>query len=155
MTAVALNSVPPHLAGMAGATTDMLRDLGFALGPVVVGAVALSGAGSAFTANLPGAGLTPGEAAVAGEAARAGGPIAVDGLPPGAPGSTAHGLALDALGSGFGTACPVCGVAAAAAAALTAFGMTGIRARRSSEDEASGVLPSAPDDRTPDPAVAR
>ncbi|MFC8391330.1 hypothetical protein [Streptomyces sp. CB02400] len=33
VTVVALNSVPPHLAGMAGATTDMLRGLGFALGP--------------------------------------------------------------------------------------------------------------------------
>ncbi|MFI2508853.1 hypothetical protein [Streptomyces sp. NPDC018972] len=89
MTAVALNSVPPRPAGMAGATTDMPRDLGFTLGPVVVGAVALSGA------------------------------------------------------------------AAAVAAALTAFGMIGLRARHSSADETSGVLPSAPDDRTPDPAVAR
>lgn len=72
VTAVALNSVPPHLAGMAGATTSMLRDLGFALGPVVVGAVALSSAGSAFTANLSGADLSPGQAAAAGEIARAG-----------------------------------------------------------------------------------
>ncbi|WP_254395768.1 hypothetical protein [Streptomyces sp. AC512_CC834] len=72
VTAVGLNSVPQQLAGMASATTNMLRDLGFALGPV-----------------------------------------AVNGLPPGAPGSAAHGLALDALGSGFGTAFLVCAVAAA------------------------------------------
>ncbi|WP_201263047.1 hypothetical protein [Streptomyces sp. CB02400] len=45
-------------------------------------------------------------------------------------------------------------MAVAVAAALTAFGMTGIRARRSSADEESGVLPSAPDDRTPDLAAA-
>lgn len=31
VTAVALNSVPQHLAGMASATTNMLRDLGFSL----------------------------------------------------------------------------------------------------------------------------
>lgn len=133
----------------------MLRDLGFTLGSVVVGAVALSGVGSAFTASLSGADLTPGQASTAGETARAGGPIAVNSLAPGAPGSAAHGLALDALGSGFGTACLVCGAAAAVAAALTAFGMIGLRARHSSADETSGVLPSAPDDRTPDPAVAR
>ncbi|NYV77518.1 MFS transporter, partial [Streptomyces sp. UH6] len=57
VTAVALDSVPRKLAGMASATTNMLRDLGFALGPVVVGAVALSGAGSAFAASLAGADL--------------------------------------------------------------------------------------------------
>ncbi|MEU1213411.1 MFS transporter [Streptomyces sp. NPDC005790] len=57
VTAVALNSVPPQQAGMASATTNMLRDLGFALGPVVVGAVALSKAGAAFSAKLAGADL--------------------------------------------------------------------------------------------------
>ncbi|MFD6280209.1 MFS transporter [Streptomyces sp. NPDC060209] len=135
VTAVALNSVPPNLAGMASATTNMLRDLGFALGPVVVGAVALSKAGSAFAANLSGADLSDGQLAAAREVAAAGGPIAVNSLPPGAPGSAAHGLALEALGSGFSTAFLVCGVAAAVAAALTAFGMIGVRAHRSTEDE--------------------
>ncbi|MBQ0826517.1 MFS transporter [Streptomyces tagetis] len=125
VTAVALNSVPPQLAGMASATTNMLRDLGFVLGPVVVGAVALSNAGSAFAAKLSGAGLPVDQMAAARRIAEAGGPIAVNGLPPGAPGSAARGLALDALGSGFGTAFLVCGVAAAVAAALTAFGMAG------------------------------
>ncbi|EFF88489.1 transmembrane efflux protein, partial [Streptomyces sp. e14] len=86
VTAVALGSVPPRLAGMASATTNMLRDLGFALGPVVVGAVALSGAGSAFTTNLSGTVLPAAEASAAREIAAAGGPIAVNSLPPGAPG---------------------------------------------------------------------
>ncbi|MFJ3337892.1 MFS transporter [Streptomyces sp. NPDC086766] len=131
VTAVALNSVPPHLAGMASAATNMLRDLGFVLGPVVVGAVALSNAGSAFAADLAGAHLPVGQAAAARAIAEAGGPIAVNGLPPGAPGSAAHGLALDALGSGFGTAFLVCGAAAAVAAALTAFGMIGVHAHHS------------------------
>ncbi|MEZ3178136.1 hypothetical protein KYY02_05240 [Streptomyces pimonensis] len=47
-------------------------------------------------------------------------------------------------------ACLVCG-----AAALTAFGVIGTRAGRSSADEPSGVLPSGADGRTPDPAVER
>jgi MFS family permease len=140
VTAVALNSVPGHLAGMASATTNMLRDLGFALGPVVVGAVALSNAGSVFTRNLAGANLPAGQLAAAHEIAGAGGPIAVNSVPPGAPGSAAHGLALDALGSGFSTAFLVCGVAAAVAAVLTAFGMLGLHARPSAEDE----VPAAP-----------
>ncbi|MFJ4731968.1 hypothetical protein ACIP6V_06530 [Streptomyces sp. NPDC088770] len=142
VTAVALNSVPLHLAGMASATTNMLRDLGFALGPVVVSAVALSNAGAAFAANLSDADLPGGQAAAAREIAEAGGPIAVNSLPPDALGSAAHGLALEALGSGFSTAFLVCGVAAAVAAALTAFGMIGLHARRSAEDEAP--VPPAP-----------
>ncbi|WP_431998046.1 MFS transporter [Streptomyces fungicidicus] len=154
VTAVALNSVPRHLAGMASATTNMLRDLGFALGPVVVTAVALSGAGSAFTAKLAGADLTAGQLAAAREIASAGGPIAVNSLPPGAPGSAAHGVALQALGSGFGTAYLVCAVAAVVAAALTAFGMIGL-GRSHARDEESGAAPSAADGRAPDPAAAR
>jgi len=51
----------------------------------------------------------------------------VNSLPPGAPGSAAHDLALDALGSGFSTAFLVCAIAAAVAAALTAIGMIGVR----------------------------
>ncbi|MGF1339748.1 MFS transporter [Streptomyces flavovirens] len=133
VTAVALNSVPPHLAGMASATTNMLRDLGFALGPVVVGAVALSNAGSAFATNLSSTVLPAAETAAAREIAAAGGPIAVNSLPPGAPGSAAHSLALDALGSGFSTAFLVCAAAAAVAAALTAFGL------RTGDPAADGV----------------
>ncbi|GGJ44134.1 MFS transporter [Streptomyces brasiliensis] len=151
LTAVALNSVPLKLAGMASATTNMLRDLGFALGPVVVGAVALSNAGSAFAAHLPGANLPAGQLAAARGTAEAGGPIAVNSLPPGTPGSAAHGLALDALGSGYNTAYLVCGVAAVVAAALTAFGMIGLHTRRPDENEVSALLP--PDhDGTPEPA---
>ncbi|WP_081237997.1 MFS transporter [Streptomyces viridosporus] len=154
VTAVALNSVPQHLAGMASATTNMLRDLGFALGPVVVGAVALSNAGSAFGEKLAGADLTPGELAAAQEIGRAGGPIAVNSLPPGAPGSSAHGLALDALGSGFSTAYLVCGVAALVAAALTAFGMIGLRSDHSAGDADSAPRSPGRDD-APAPAPAR
>ncbi|MFB6555630.1 MFS transporter [Streptomyces sp. NPDC056405] len=152
VTAVALNSVPPRLAGMASATTNMLRDLGFALGPVVVGAVALSNAGSAFVANLSDAALPTAQTAAAHEIAAAGGPLAVNSLPPGAPGSAAHGLALDALGSGFGTAFLVCGAAAAVAAALTAFGMVGLHARGAAgHDVTAPALPGH--DGRPEPAA--
>ncbi|WP_406422520.1 hypothetical protein OH809_11265 [Streptomyces sp. NBC_00873] len=154
VTAVALNSVPLNLAGMASATTNMLRDLGFALGPVVVGAVALSNAGSAFAANVSGADLPAGQVAAARGIAEAGGPIAVNSLPPGAPGSAAHGLALDALGSGFSTAFLVCGVAAAVAAVLTSVGMIGVHAQRSAENEESAPLPHGRDGR-PESALTK
>ncbi|MFF4759202.1 hypothetical protein [Streptomyces sp. NPDC001292] len=101
---------------------------------LVVGAVALSNAGSAFMKNLPDTGLPAGQAAAAREIARTGGPTAVKSLPPGAPGSAAHGVAPDALGSGFSTACLVCGAAAAVAATLTAFCMIGIHADRYAEN---------------------
>ncbi|MET9826139.1 MULTISPECIES: hypothetical protein [Streptomyces] len=57
-----------HRAGVrvvGVALTPVLRDLGLALGPVVVGAVALSNAGSAFTANRSGADLPDGRTAAA------------------------------------------------------------------------------------------
>lgn len=140
VTAVALSSVPPHLAGMASATTNMLRDLGFALGPVVVGAVALSSAGSAFTSSLSGSTtLSSGDVMAARQIAEAGGPIAVNSLPAEAPGAAAHGLALDALGTGFSTAYLVCAVAALIAAALAALGMIGIRSDTANEAETTAA----------------
>jgi MFS family permease len=135
VTAVALDSVPHRLAGMASASTNMLRDLGFALGPVVVGAVALSNAGSGFAERLRGADLPAGQAVAAARVAEAGGPVAVNSLPPNAPGAAAQPFALDALGSGFSTAYLVCGVAAVAAALLTAFGMIGVRRGATTEEE--------------------
>jgi len=38
ITATAVNTVPVHLAGMASATTNLLRDFGFTLGPAIIGA---------------------------------------------------------------------------------------------------------------------
>ncbi|MEZ0156624.1 MFS transporter [Streptomyces althioticus] len=152
VTAVALNSVPQQLAGMASATTNMLRDLGFALGPVVVGAVALSNAGSAFAESLAGTKLPVAHAQAAQEIGREGGPIAVNSLPEGVPGSAAHDLALEALGNGFSTAYLVCGIAAAVAALLTAVGMIGIRARGGSAE--AGSLDAVPSGRAAAPQPA-
>jgi MFS family permease len=52
LTAAAVNTMPNHLAGMASATTTMLRDLGFTLGPAIVGAVALSRAAGTIQQHL-------------------------------------------------------------------------------------------------------
>jgi MFS family permease len=52
VTAVAVNTVPNHLAGMASGATSMLRDFGFTLGPAVVGAVALSRAAAGISHAL-------------------------------------------------------------------------------------------------------
>ncbi|KQW47334.1 MFS transporter [Nocardioides sp. Root1257] len=142
-TAVAMNTVPLHLAGMASATTNMLRDLGFALGPVLVGAFALSKAGDEFAANLPGAGLPPEEMGPAMGIGQQAGPIAVNSLPPGVPGSGAHQVALDALGSGYSLSLLVCGIAATVAAVVTVVGMYGVRTARPAPE--SLVDPLHPD----------
>ncbi|MFI9605039.1 MFS transporter [Streptomyces sp. NPDC052043] len=123
ITAVALNTVPMHLAGMASATNNMIRDLGFSLGPVVIGAVALSQAGDQLMAELPGSGLPADQITAATGIAELGGPVAVNGILPGQPGSAAHALALGSLGSGLTLGFIVCGIAATAAAVLTVLGM--------------------------------
>jgi len=46
VTAVAVNTVRIHLAGMASATTSLLRDFGFTMGPAIIGAISLSRAAS-------------------------------------------------------------------------------------------------------------
>jgi hypothetical protein len=126
-TAVAINTVPLHLAGMASAATNLLRDLGFALGPIIVGAVALSTAGNRLGAALATADLPADQAGPANGVFQAGGALAVNGLPPQAPGAAAHQLAQTALGSGFSTAFVVCALAALAAAVLTLVGLSGVR----------------------------
>jgi MFS family permease len=52
LTAVAVNTPPTHMVGMASGTTNMLRDFGFTLGPAVIGAVALSQAAATIRQNL-------------------------------------------------------------------------------------------------------
>ncbi|HEY0716001.1 MAG TPA: MFS transporter [Streptosporangiaceae bacterium] len=52
LTAVAVNTVPNHLEGMASGSTSMLRDFGFTLGPAVIGAIALSRAAGQMQARI-------------------------------------------------------------------------------------------------------
>ncbi len=49
---IAVSTPPTHLAGMASGITSMLRDLGFTLGPAVIGAVALSQASASIRQRL-------------------------------------------------------------------------------------------------------
>jgi len=52
VTAVAVNTVPLRLTGMASATTSLLRDFGFTLGPAIIGAIALRRAASRIHAHV-------------------------------------------------------------------------------------------------------
>ena len=140
MTAIALNTVPRHLAGMASATTNLLRDLGFALGPVLVGAVALSAAGSKLGASLQAATFPADQAGAINGIFEAGGPIALNSLPPEAPGFAAQSLALEALGQGFSQAFLLCAVAAFAAALLTLVGLHGVADGHAGPDETADSL---------------
>jgi EmrB/QacA subfamily drug resistance transporter len=123
MTALAINTVPRELAGMASATTNLLRDLGFALGPVLVGAVALSGAARQLGASLATSTLPPDQLGPAQGIFEAGGPFALNSIPPQAPGGAAGELALQSLGTGFGQAFLMCAIAAGLSALLVLVGL--------------------------------
>lgn len=150
ITAVAVNTVPNHLAGMASGTTSLLRDFGFTLGPAVIGAIALSRAASSISAkvasndalakalagfNAAPAGAPAGqkpalEAAVGAVNSGPLGANAVPGtvtLPSGQtiPFNPLKDVAFHALDNAYSLGYVVCGVAAAAAAALAAFGLSG------------------------------
>ncbi|WP_194894397.1 MFS transporter [Catenulispora pinisilvae] len=136
ITATAVNTVPIHYAGMASATTSLLRDFGFTLGPAVIGAVALGRAAARFGAALPAAGLPAGQEGAARAVSQAGGPLAVNGIEPGQPGSAAHQIAFDALGHGYALGYVVCGVAALAAAVVTIAALRGGRSDNTVRPEA-------------------
>ena len=148
ITAVAINTVEPQHIGMASATTNLLRDFGFALGPVVGSAVAFGVGASAFAGPLArilgGTGL-PADA-VAGlshvpplgflsgwdgvvaqfssEAAAAGAPKeAIQGMVQslGSAQQQIQGVAGVSLGQGFQVVYLVAAIAATLSAALTLF----------------------------------
>ncbi|MFD8721436.1 hypothetical protein ACFV2H_26485 [Streptomyces sp. NPDC059629] len=112
ITATAVNTVEVHCAGMAGASTSLLRDFGFTLGPAVIGAIALSRAADEFTRNLAASGLGAQVKAAAGEVAAEGGPLAVNSVPAPSPPGGAAPIALEALGDGYAVGYVVCGVSA-------------------------------------------
>ena len=150
VTAVAVNTVPNHLAGMASGSTSMLRDFGFTLGPAVVGAIALSRAAAQISAKV---GSDPavakaladfnGSAAAAPPAQKPAleaaigavnsGPLganAVPGtitLPSGqiVPFNPLKDVAFHALDHAYSIGYLVCGAAALAAALLAALGLGG------------------------------
>jgi MFS family permease len=150
ITAVAVNTVPNHLAGMASGTTSLLRDFGFTLGPAVIGAIALSRAASSISAKVASnAALAKAVAAfnTAPATAPAGqkaaleaavgavnsGPLGANAVPATVtlpsgqtvPFNPLKDVAFNALDHAYSLGYVVCGVAAAAAAALAAFGLAG------------------------------
>ncbi|WP_329457445.1 MFS transporter [Streptomyces sp. NBC_01497] len=125
ITATAVNTVPVHLAGMASATTSLLRDFGFTLGPAVIGAVALGRAGTAFSAALAGSSLPGSVKTAAGQVAAEGGPLAVNSVPPASPPGHAAALAVQALGHGYAIGFSVCGSAALLSCLLTVLALRG------------------------------
>ena len=128
VTAVAVNTVPNHLAGMASGTTSQLRDFGFTLGPAVIGAIALSKAAADIQAKLAG---TPAlQSALDGFAKSAPPPVvgAVESGPLGAnaiPGNPLKDVAFTALDHAYSLGYVVCGIAALVAAVLAAAALGG------------------------------
>ncbi|MFD4566159.1 MFS transporter [Streptomyces sp. NPDC058467] len=125
ITATAVNTVPVPLAGMASASTNLLRDFGFTLGPAVIGAVALSQAASQVTKSLAGLQLAPASQAAAHEVLKEGGPLALNSVPASSPPGAARAYALDALGHGYSIGFVVCGSAALFAALLVLLALRG------------------------------
>ena len=150
VTAVAVNTVPNHLAGMASGSTSMLRDFGFTLGPAVVGAIALSRAAADITAKVnsdptlakalsafngsaataPAAQKPQLEAAIGAVNSGPLGANAVPGtvtLPTGqtVPFNPLKDVAFHALDHAYSIGYLVCGLSALAAALLAAFGLGG------------------------------
>ncbi|MFC1439795.1 MFS transporter [Streptacidiphilus sp. N1-10] len=129
ITATAVNTVPISLAGMASGVTSQLRDFGATLGPALIGAVALSRAATGFNSALAGSPLPIGVKAAVGQIATAGGPLAVNSLPPQSPPGAAAPLALHALGDGYSTGFLVCGAAALLSCLLAGLVLHGSHGR--------------------------
>ncbi|GAA4236159.1 MFS transporter [Actinomadura meridiana] len=151
-TAVAVNSVPRRLAGMASGTTSMLRDFGFTLGPTVLGAVALSMAASsirdkvaasptlqgAVTAFNGSAAHVPPDRRAAVEEAIEGvhsGPLGAVSVPETVPGPNGakvpfnplHDAAFGSLDHAYSVAFVICGACALACTVLGAGFLRGTR----------------------------
>lgn len=169
ITAVAINTVEQNYIGMASATTNLLRDLGFALGPTVGSAIAFSIGASVFVPQLAGiltgAGLPPEAVAglshvpplgflsgwdgvwaqFSGEMLASGAPqTAVDGVTAALTGAQGaiQGSAGSALGAGFQAVYLTAAIAATVSAVLTLF----ITGRRDAVVTDEPVLASSKED---------
>ena len=139
ISAVSISAVPRHLAGMGSATTNLLRDLGFALGPVIGGAIAFGTANNDLVPGLAALHLPPAAAGPVAGIAKAGGAVAVNSVPtlPVA----VHNAALSALGSGFQLAFLVGAIATTVAAVITLVGLIGAKTRHLSDEELIAPAP--------------
>lgn len=148
LSSIAVSTPPTHLAGMASGTTNMLRDLGFTLGPAIIGAVALSQAAAeikgkiaaspalqkalaafdAAPAHVPAVQRAATEAAVH---AVGSGPLGANAVPASVtlptgqvvPFNPLHQIAFDALSRSYSLGFLLSGAAALLAAALTIIAM--------------------------------
>ena len=150
VTAVAVNTVPNHLAGMASGSTSLLRDFGFTLGPAVIGAIALSRAAAdisskvsanqalakALTAFNSSAATAPAAQKPALEAAIGAvnsGPLGANAVPgtitlangQTVPFNPLKDVAFNALGHAYSIGYVVCGISALVAALLATLGLRG------------------------------
>jgi len=150
VTAVAVNTMPNHLAGMASGTTNMLRDLGFGLGPAIIGAVALSKAAGQVSSTLAGNASLRGALAAFNAAAAhaptaqrpaleaaahavASGPLGANSVPATVTVAGGHvmpfnplkDVAFHALSNAYSTGYLICAGAALAAALLAIVGVGG------------------------------
>jgi MFS family permease len=146
VTAVTVNTVPSHLAGMASGTTNMLRDFGFTLGPAVIGAVALSNAAAAMARSVA-ASASLRSAVAAFDAAPAhvpadqrasvaaavgavhSGPLGANAVPAsvnGTPFNPLQPVAFHALSHAYSIGYLICAIAAAAAAIVTVAAVRGV-----------------------------
>jgi len=143
-----VNTPPTHLVGMASGTTNMLRDFGFACGPAIIGAIALSKAAAAMKARLAGsptlqqqlnafyaspahvqAAQRPAVEAAIG--AVKSGPLGANAIPAAVPGpggklvpfNPLQPVAFDALGHAYALGFVISGGAAIVAAVLTLIGI--------------------------------
>jgi MFS family permease len=128
VTAVAVNTVPNHLAGMASGTTSQLRDFGFTLGPAVIGAIALSRAAAEIQSKL--AASPQLQAALDAFSQKAppevvgavhSGPLGANAIP----GNPLKDVAFTALDKAYSVGFVVCGIAALISAVLALVALTG------------------------------
>lgn len=128
VTAVAVNTVPNHLAGMASGTTSQLRDFGFTLGPAVIGTIALSQAASEIHGRLADSqALQSAMTAFSHKApeevvnAVKSGPLGANAIP----GNPLKDVAFHALDHAYSLGYVVCGITALVAAVLAATALRG------------------------------
>jgi MFS family permease len=142
VTAVAVNTVPPHLAGMASGTTSQLRDFGFTLGPAIIGAVALSRAASVIAAERQ---ADPSLDAAVGSFVAHAPPSAAGAIESGplgqvsVPGNPLHDVAFTALGDAYSIGYVVCAVSALVAALLAGLALGGTTQRATITGETGTV----------------
>lgn len=139
LTAVAIHSVPLKFAGMASATTNMLRDLGIALGPVIIGAVTVNIANGKLTKGLGSAlsGVQQPYATIAGDISHKAGALAINSIPviPGATAKSAslpmpaglHELALNSLGSAYSVGFRIGAICGLVACVVVLIGLRGVQ----------------------------